>query len=308
MKALARALVITAIGLALSGCATLRASQQPTPELTPRILVEREQALFAYHQPTDAYREGMSRRAYRDHIVDSYLGAIQSRYTAFTDTLENGERESGFLNDLLLVALTGATSLVDAANADELATITAMAAGGRATIDHRLFFDRTLPAVVAAMNAERATILAEIQRKRNLPIEQYSLGEAFDDIDRLQQAGRLSRGITRVTQIAEADRQRQQTRLDAIAATCDNISTEAADLNAEFRQLVGTDAVRLRAAAEELGMELAADATPSWAAIRDAFDLRLCDDSAKRTFIANLRARVTAPTAPAPKEAENGGE
>ena len=301
MRVLGRTILVAAVGLTLSGCQSLRASQEPLPGFSPPSLVSSEQALFNYHHPDDRYRLGMSRREYRDYVVGIYLTAIEANYTTFADMLEDGERETGFLSDLLLVALTGATSLVDASHANELATVTAMAAGGRATVDHRLFFDRTLPAVIAAMDADRTTILAEIQRKRNLPIEQYSLGEALDDLQRLQRAGRLSRGITRVTRAAEADRALQQTRLDSITAACDNITADAGTLNEEFRNLVYTNAAtrdaRLRAAAGELNIDLAEGEAPTWPTVRAAFAAQLCDDNAKREFINKLRTRIEASAA-----------
>lgn len=296
MQFLAKTSMIFAVGLSLAGCAAINGSQTPVAALTPRTLVAIDDALWAYHQPYDYWRLDMSRRAYRDYILSSYLSAINANYTNFTNQLQSSDRGSALGLDLLVLGLTGATALAGASDVNELATITAVASGTRSTIDKRLFFDHTLPAIIASLDAERATIQADITRKRALPIEQYSLDEAIDDLNRLQQAGRLDRAVARMTKVAEADRALQQQRLDSIAAACDDISTQAAELNREFRLLVltGTDSQpeRLSAAAEELGMEVADGTSPTWPEVSAAFDEKLCDDAKKRSFIDSLKARL----------------
>lgn len=296
MQFLAKTSMVFAVGLSLAGCATINGSQVPVPELRPRSLVSISDALENYHQPLDSNRLNMSRRAYRDYILSSYLSAINANYTSFTNQLQSSDRGSALGLDLVVLGLTGATALVGASDVSELATITAIASGTRATIDKRLFFDRTLPAIMASLDAERAIIQADISRKRGLPVEQYSLDEAIDDLNRLQQAGRLDRAVARMTRVAEADRAQQQARLDAITAACDDISTQSGAMNEEFRLLVLSDpakrAERLSAAADELGLELADGTTATWAAVANAFDTKLCDDSKKRSFIDSLKARL----------------
>jgi hypothetical protein len=272
------------------------------------------QALENYHSPRDSKRLGMGRRAYRDYLISSYSAAVESNYRRFIDQLQSSDRGSALGLDLLVLGLTGATALVGAADVDDLATLSALATGARGTVDKNLFFDRTLPAIIAAMDADRATIRADMARKRVLPIEQYSLDEAIDDLHRLQQAGRLDRAVARITRIAEADREVQQARLDRITAACDDISIEAAQLNYDFRQLIGTDPAtqpaHLAAAASELGMGLPEGTIPTWAVVRDAFAAKLCDDDAKRAFIDNLRTRLEgAADDPEPREGdgEDGG-
>jgi hypothetical protein len=290
MKKWVLALSLAAIAMTLPACQTLRASQDEVPGLRPAELVSSEVALRNYYSRNT---DGMSRRDYRDYIVGTYLNAIDANFDRLLSALEDGERESGFLNDLLLVVLTGATALVDAADVDELATVTAMAVGGRATVDQRLFFNRTLPAVLAAMEADRTIIRADIERKLNLPDSQYSLREAFDDLQRLQRAGRLSRGFARVTAIAEADLAEQRARLDAIATACVDVSTESAGLVSQLRNLLGSDAQRLGYAAEQLGMTVAEGTVPTWDTIAPVAATRLCGDTALRNFILDVKTHFS---------------
>jgi hypothetical protein len=288
--------LVLALGISVAGCATIRGSQDAIPQLAPATLVPISDALRNYYSESNDAREKMSRRAYREYILSSYLSALESNYKRFTDALQSSDRGSALGLDLVVLGLTGAAALAGASAVDELATITAVASGARATIDKRLFFDRTLPAVVASMDAERARIQAEIARKRTLPAEQYSLDEAVADLHRLQQAGRLDRAVARMTQVAQADRAEQQARLEAIQTACDGITRETAILNQEFRLLLFVDNVpqpaRIKAAADALGMELPDGTQPTLGQVMSSFDTRLCDDKKKREFIDSFKAQL----------------
>jgi hypothetical protein len=283
------------VGLAavsLCGCATIRGSQATVPELYASTLVPVGTALKSYYQVPDTARGGMTRFAYRNYVVASYTSAIDKRYRTFTDQLRSGGRGSALGFGLLQLGLTGATALAKEADVSELATITAIATGAGAVVDENVFFDRTMPAIIAAMDAERAGIKTDIARKKALSADRYSLDEAIDDLDRLQRAGRLDRALARITRAAEADRVAQEEELNAITSACDDISVLAAPLNERFRNLVGTqdgENPELRqTAASVLRLEVEPGTVPTWAGLREAFDQKLCDDTEKENFLDDL--------------------
>lgn len=283
------------VGLAavsLCGCATIRGSQATVPELYASTLVPVGTALQSYYQVPDSARGGMTRFAYRNYVVASYTSAIDMRYRSFTDQLRSGSRGSALGFGLLQLGLTGATALAKEADVSELATITAIAAGAGAVVDEHVFFDRTMPAIIAAMDAERAGIKTDMARKKALSADRYSLDEAIDDLGRLQSAGRLDRAVARITRVAEADRVAQEEELNAITSACDDISVLAAPLNERFRNLVGTqdgDNPELRQkAASVLRLDVAPGTVPTWTGLREAFDQKLCDDTEKENFLDDL--------------------
>ncbi|MGY8973560.1 MAG: hypothetical protein ACKVGV_07965 [Sphingomonadales bacterium] len=262
------------------------------PELYASTLVPVGTALKSYYQVPDTARGGMTRFAYRNYVVASYTSAIDKRYRTFTDQLRSGSRGSALGFGLLQLGLTGATALAKEADVSELATITAIATGAGAVVDENVFFDRTMPAIIAAMDAERAGIKTDIARKKALSADRYSLDEAIDDLDRLQRAGRLDRALARITRAAEADRVAQEEELNAITSACDDISVLAAPLNERFRNLVGTqdgENPELRqTAASVLRLEVEPGTVPTWAGLREAFDQKLCDDTEKENFLDDL--------------------
>lgn len=287
-----RDILVGLAAVSLCGCATIRGSQATVPELYASTLVPVETALKSYYQVPDTARGGMTRFAYRNYVVASYTSAIDKRYRTFTDQLRSGGRGSALGFGLLQLGLTGATALAKEADVSELATITAIATGAGAVVDENVFFDRTIPAIIAAMDAERAGIKTDIARKKALSADRYSLDEAIDDLDRLQRAGRLDRALARITRAAEADRVAQEEELNAITSACDDISVLAAPLNERFRNLVGTqdgENPELRqTAASVLRLEVEPGTVPTWAGLREAFDQKLCDDTEKENFLEDL--------------------
>lgn len=296
--------MLMAASTGLAGCATLRGAQQSVAQLAPRAIIPMENALIAYRAASDGDRLGMNRRDYRDHVLTLYVGAIEERYDTFVTALEMGDRSSALGLDLLLLGLSGATSLVPLDDVEDLANITTIATGARATIDRRVFFDRTIPALVSAMDAERATVLAEIVRKRALPIEQYSLDEGIDDLRRLQRAGRLNRALTRITRAAEADRAAQQTRLDAISSVCVDTTDATVGINTAYRDLIigapaaGTEGVteaqRAEFAARELALDLPPGTSATFELVWAAYLTRFCNDEDRTAFTGRVRQRIEA--------------
>lgn len=263
-----------------------------------RNIPNRTAALTNYFSPDPAQRANMTKREYRDFIISLYQGEIENRYRSFTDQLNSGSRGTGLGFDLVLLGLNGAAALVSPNSVDEIATVTAVTSGARATIDKRLYYEQTLPALIKAMDAQRAQIMTEIVRKQQLPAEQYGLDLAFNDLNRLIDAGRISAAVTRVTTLSDADAAAQQQRLNAITAACDEISIDAASLNREFRELImTTDGSRdgnLVAAATQLGLPVPNGTVPSWLSVASAFDAKLCDDTKKRRFIDDLKNTLQA--------------
>lgn len=288
-----RAIVITVLaGLALSGCTTVRGSQDaPAAFASPRKMIRFDQALSEYGQ-----RTGASREVYRDWVIDLYLGETENQYRRFKQQLNSADRGSALAGDLLLLGLSGATALAGAGAVDELATVTAVATGARATIDKRLFFDRTMPAVIAAMDARRASIKAEIATRRKLPDDQYSLGEALDDIHRLVDAGNINVAVEQITADAKADKVAAEARLAKIVEGCTKATRATADMNTEFRTFLMEDPARevsRTAAAATLLEATAADGKASTRyEVLDAFDRKYCGDEGKRAFIDAFKAKV----------------
>jgi hypothetical protein len=286
-----------AFALALSGCATNRATQDvPLGFGPPKARLNYDDALRNYGASDDAPRLGMSRETYRDYVIDFYLIDIDNGYRRFKAALINEDRDTAFAGDLAVLALASFTALANTASAaDDLATLTALATGTNAAIDKRLFFDRTIPAVLAAIDARRAKIKAEITVRRRMPMEQYTLGEAIADLTRLADAGNLYVGLDKITAEASAAKEDAEARLQAIVEGCSEATADSAKLNGEFIGFLREDgdrqAERVAEAAQQLDMPVnAAGYRPS--EVGGVFDTKFCGDAGKRPFIDAFKSRI----------------
>lgn len=283
--------------LALAGCATVRGSQEAPSAFRPSApLVSYDVALDNYRSPLASARAGKTRAEYRDHVLELYLADIENKYRRFKEQLISTDRGSALAGDLLLLGLSGATALAGTSAADELATVTAVAAGARASVDKRLFFDRTMPAVIATMDARRAAIKTEIEIRRHLPDAQYSLGAGINDLIRLTDAGNINNGIDKITADAANQKNAAEARLNTVVEGCSEADSGTAAMNADFMALLRVDAARQPARLDEAAKLLDVTTAPGQAVtladVRDAFDRKFCGDIGKRTFIDQLTRNI----------------
>lgn len=274
---------------ALSSCTTIRGSQDSLPELRPTSAMDGvDAAITNFSQSADSFRSGLSKAAYRDKIVRQYSQRIEGRYNSFIDQLYAGDRGTALGLDLLQLGLTGATGLVAPSAVDDLTTITAVAAAARATIDKRVFYDRTISAVVATMDARRTQVLADIARKRRMSASQYTLNDAFDDLNRLVDAGNVNRAFGQISRNAEADRATAEARLSNISSACENINVNDGALRQEFRLFIAASTANLDAAKTAMEVDVPAGRPPE-PVLRDVFATNYCGNEAKRELLDTLK-------------------
>lgn len=140
----------------------------------------------------------VDKKAYRNRVLSIWLLAIDSRYDAFRRDLSRGMKGGNFGLDVLTLALT-ATGSVVAGAADELSAAATGVGGARASLNREVYFEKTLPALVAYMDAERLEIRGQLLQGMNRSIAEYSLEQGFADLWRYQAAGSLDRAISKAS-------------------------------------------------------------------------------------------------------------
>jgi len=303
--------------LLLQACAPMVGS--PRPVVNPsdmQATVARypyDTALGAFYG-TSAQRGGLARRDYRDMVMAIYLGAIDAEYYKFRQDLAASGRGSALGMDLLVLGLTGATALASADDFEDWAVAATMAGGARAAVDKNLFFDRTLPSVISAMDAERARVRTSIEQKIDLDESRYPLPAVFNDIAAYQLAGTLERGMQRVAAIASADAAAAQADLDRAVAACEQVEDLAED-NRRLTEVLrdpadgSYDAPAIDVAVEELGVEAEAAATPAvkYAAIHGYLNRAACSKSERKAVVDRVLGAIGAADAD-DDEATSGGD
>jgi hypothetical protein len=289
-KTARRILTLCAISFALSACATMRGAQDPLPELRPSTpATPVATALDNFYSADNAKRGGLSQYAYRNLIIRQYQQRLEGQYGKFIDQLNTGDRGTALGFDLLQLGLAGATGLVKQSLVEELAVASTVTAGARTSIDKRVFYDRTISTLIATMDAERTRIKADIAGKRRLLPSQYSLDDAFDDLDRLAEAGNINRAFGRLARNAEEDRAAAQARLDSIVAACDEITDQDAELRQEFRLWLDADTANVTEAVAAMNAEVPAGEDAK-RVLRGIFATDYCGDAPKQELLAQLKA------------------
>lgn len=290
--------------LVLQACAPIVGSPHPVVKPSDmRATVARypyDASLAAFYG-TSAQRGGLTRRDYRDMVLAIYLGAIDVEYYKFRQDLAASGRGTALGMDLLVLGLSGATALASADDFEDWAVAATMAGGARAVVDKNLFFDRTLPSVISAMDAERARVRTSIEQKLDLDEARYPLPAVFNDISSYQLAGTLERGMQRVAAIASADAAEAQADLDRAVSACEQVD----DLAEENRRL--TLALRDPAdgtyfaeandiALRELGIEVEEGATSAvkYAAIQSYLNRAACSKSERKAAVDRVLAAIEA--------------
>jgi hypothetical protein len=154
------------------------------------------------------YASGTSsdeRRLLRNQIVSGRMNAYESSYSDFKRRLNGDNNTLSLGADLSVLALAGV-----AATTGSIGTATALAAasagviGAKGVLNSDIYFQRTLPALLAQMDANRAVAKLPIVKGLRLPDATYPLAIALIDLDALRDAGGIPTAIGGLTQQAEA--------------------------------------------------------------------------------------------------------
>ena len=205
--------------LLISACAPLRGF--PNDPTDAQVLID-QPLIDAYYSPTET-EEG--RRLLRNQIISGRMNAYESSYSDFKRRLNGDANILNLGADLSVLGLAGA-----AATTGSIATATALAAasagiiGARGAINSDLYFQRTLPALLAQMDANRARAKVPIVVGLRQSNAAYPLAIALIDLDALRDSGAIPTAIGGLTQQAEAGKAAAELVLSGFnttsAATC----------------------------------------------------------------------------------------
>lgn len=209
-----------AVVLLLSGCTSF--DGRPTPVLSMTSAVNLVQTTYLPNVAISTFNSKAAgeKRAYRDEVIFVYMTAIDARYQNFLIGLSKQNKGTNLLLDTLALGLTGGASFAGEKTANALAAGAAFTSGTQGKINERLFYEKSLPALISMMEAERNAIKARIIEKVDAQdATQYGIAEALADISDLQNAATIERAITLLTEAAGAQSSASSDALDAARDT-----------------------------------------------------------------------------------------
>jgi hypothetical protein len=208
---------VTSAGL-LPACDSIQGYPQD-PENSSAVIA----SLSSYFDPSwdekyDLSNDPDVRRRYRDVIVLSHMRAYDIEFDNFERGLY-GQGNSLAVAGSLATITMGAVGGVAGAAVTKAALNSASAAVTEAegAISKELYYQRTLPALIAQMEANRTNAKLNILAGIKQPDSVYSLVEAYADLESLKAASGIPMAISNVTQIASANAQDANDALQVVS-------------------------------------------------------------------------------------------
>lgn len=219
MPTLYRALGPASVSLTvlLGGCASFDGSPQRVVPISVAIAqvgkskYPIDEALAQFHA-----KMGSDQISWRNTVISLYLAAADARYAEFRRDLSRQTKITGLGLDLAILGVAGAGSLAGSA-ANALAATAAGLNGARITISKEVYFEKTLPALLASIDAARLNIRTAIFQHMREGADVYPLEIGFADLGNYESAASLDGAVQNITASESAKVETAQRNFDIIA-------------------------------------------------------------------------------------------
>ncbi len=135
----------------------------------------------------------------RDKVISARLVMINLEYLKWLRTVTADKQLLDTGTDVLILSLNlAATATGGAATKTVFSAISAGVTGSKTAIDKHYYYEKTAPALVAAMNAQRKVVLTGILDGMNMDLEDYSFEQALADVYQYYQAGTFMGAVTSI--------------------------------------------------------------------------------------------------------------
>jgi len=133
-------------------------------------------------------------------MLDNGIGLINSAYGVYARDIRKKRSVGDFLADIVLLGGDTATGIVNGERAlHVLGVALTGASGSRKAYNLNFYDEKTTNVLIKQMNASRASVLSEIQQKKDRPGNSESAGYSFDiaadDLVRYFEAGTLNQAF-----------------------------------------------------------------------------------------------------------------
>jgi len=194
--------MVALLSLAAIGCAPLSGYPRDPNDLDAELA-----ALQTYFSPDirtqyDALVDANARRQFRDRVVYAQLRAYDINFKRFQKALTGDRNAFGVGTDWILLGLNAAGAATGGSAA--LSAASAGIVGAKGSVDKELFYQKTLPALLAAMEASRTAALVPIEQGLSKPDAEYSLHKALADVSTYDRAGSIPGAINAIVKDAGA--------------------------------------------------------------------------------------------------------
>jgi hypothetical protein len=224
-----RMLAVAMAGL-IAGCSAIRYGGAPEPSFDVDKDLEQLAKQFEpaasiseFYKVQDSEKDEIKVENARNKFITGRITMMNIRYIQFVRSLTSEKELLDTAVALLTLGLNIAGASVAASSTKTvLAAISAGVIGSKEAIEKNYFFDKTIPALVSQMNAERKKALVPLLIGSKHTMADYPFAYAVTDLNDYYFAGTFAGAIQGI-QVDAAAKEQQQ---DAIIATLTPITKE----------------------------------------------------------------------------------
>jgi hypothetical protein len=197
--------VLCLVPALLAGCASLKAYPDRSGNMSTELQQLDQYFAATVLQTYASKTTDAEKKTYRDEVVAGRIRAIDLHFGAFQQAVFREGVDTNIVTDLIILGLGAATATTGGVGLKAaLGATTTGVAGARTSIDKNLYFEKTMPALVAQMIASRKTVLVRIQEGLDKNVALYPLFQALIDLEDYYNAGSIPGAIAAVTEQAGA--------------------------------------------------------------------------------------------------------
>lgn len=158
-----------------------------------------------YNDPVNA-NNPIERRRIRNDLINGRIALIDIHFNEFLQGLHEEDVGLNVATDAITIGLGTAGALVSGGASQVLSGTSAAIIGAKESVDKNVFFDQTMPALMAKMIAQRKSVLVGIRNGLlNRTDEEYPLAQGLAELEEYYYAGTIPGAIAGVVQTAGAE-------------------------------------------------------------------------------------------------------
>lgn len=238
-------IVICALALCAAGCNSSHYGGAPEQSFDVAEDLEQLAEYFGdadsiedYHEAKKAGASADELKSLRNRFISGRLTMMNIRYIQFIRHTTSDKQLLDSAAEITGIGLNIAgVSFASAATKTALAGAAAGVSGSKATIDKNYYFEKTIPALIAAMNAQRKAALVPILRGTQKEVTEYPFEQGVVDLHNYYFAGTFI-GAIQVIQADAGVKERQKDR-DIKIAKIGPMTKKDVDLKASLTKAIG---------------------------------------------------------------------
>ena len=215
--AAAHRIFLLIISLSLISCASPRGFPERTVSSDEEL---KELKIYYESEKVDEYsapgKTDEERMRIRNEIINARIAAIDIQFALFQQKLHQEGVGLNIGSDAIILGLGAAGALVSGGASQVLSATSAAVVGLKGSVDKKLFFEQTMPALFSQMIAQRKKVLAKIRTGLTNSATDYPLQQGFADLEDYRYAGSIPGALATIVEDAGTTSAKATEKLDKI--------------------------------------------------------------------------------------------